>query len=47
LREQAVGVPAELASMSGLAPADLAALRDTLAALAATLTTPPPEGTIQ
>jgi DNA-binding MarR family transcriptional regulator len=44
LREQAVGVPAELASKTGLAPADLAALRDTLAALAATLTT---EGTTQ
>jgi hypothetical protein len=34
----------ELASKTGLAPDDLAALRDTLAALTATLTT---EGTTQ
>jgi DNA-binding MarR family transcriptional regulator len=44
LKRRAVGVPGEIASKTGLAPADLAALRDTLAALTATLTT---EGTIQ
>src|SRR3954451_16887250 len=38
LRRRAVGVPAELASKTGLTPDDLAALRDTLAALTATLT---------
>jgi MarR family transcriptional regulator, organic hydroperoxide resistance regulator len=43
LRTRAVGVPAELASKTGLAPENLAALRDTLTALAAHLT----EGTIQ
>jgi MarR family transcriptional regulator, organic hydroperoxide resistance regulator len=42
LKCQAVGVPAELAHKTGLALDDLAALRDTLAALTATLTT---EGT--
>lgn len=44
LKRRAVGVPEEIASMTGLAPADLAALRDALAALTATLTT---EGTTQ
>jgi DNA-binding MarR family transcriptional regulator len=44
LKRRAVVVPGEIASKTGLAPADLAALRDTLAALTATLTT---EGTIQ
>src|SRR5262249_20083973 len=39
LKCEAVGVPMELASKTGLAPDDLAALRDTLAALTATLTT--------
>jgi DNA-binding MarR family transcriptional regulator len=43
LRTRAVGVPAELASKTGLAPENLAALRDTLTALTAHLT----EGTIQ
>ena len=44
LKRRAVGVPEEIASMTGLAPADLAALRDALPALTATLTT---EGTTQ
>lgn len=38
LKSAAVGVPGELAQATGLAPADLAALRDTLAALTAALT---------
>ncbi|MBB5873833.1 DNA-binding MarR family transcriptional regulator [Allocatelliglobosispora scoriae] len=38
LKAQAVGVPGELAHATGLAPTDLAALRDTLAALTAALT---------
>jgi DNA-binding MarR family transcriptional regulator len=42
LKRRAVGVPEEIAQSTGLAPAELAALRDTLAALTATLTT---EGT--
>jgi MarR family transcriptional regulator, organic hydroperoxide resistance regulator len=42
LRMRAVGVPGEIARATGLPPADLAALRDTLTALTATLTT---EGT--
>ena len=44
LKRRVVGVPEEIASMTGLAPADLAALRDALGALTATLTT---EGTTQ
>jgi DNA-binding MarR family transcriptional regulator len=38
LRERAVGVPGEIAGATGLDPADLAALRDTLAALTAAVT---------
>jgi MarR family transcriptional regulator, organic hydroperoxide resistance regulator len=38
LQKQASGVPGELARATGMSPTDLAALRDTLAALTATLT---------
>ena len=38
LKERAAGVPAELARATGMSPAELASMRDTLAALTAALT---------